>query len=120
MYVRRFLKVQQNMYSFTPAPPVRFLRIRCTSINRFSQTQSTGPRAATPDAFVEALFNDNSSWAVTDRGPLEALVPVTRVLENTISLLGSRDTSKGPLEVLAAHVRILSIVHKKEDPLHSS
>lgn len=29
--------------------------------------QCTGPRAPTPETFAEALFNDNSSWAVTDR-----------------------------------------------------
>ncbi|CAN0487489.1 unnamed protein product, partial [Scytosiphon promiscuus] len=46
-----------------------------------------GPRAPTPETFADALFNDNSSWAVTDRGPIEAFVPVTRVLENTIEIM---------------------------------
>ncbi|CAM9286827.1 unnamed protein product, partial [Laminaria digitata] len=58
----------------------------------------TGPRAPTPETFAEALFNDNSSWAVTDRGPIEALVPVTRVLENTIDLLADTHPDKDRLQ----------------------
>ena len=60
--------------------------------------QCTGPRAPTPDTFADALFNDNSSWAVTDRGPIEALVPITRVLENTIEFMGDSNPDKDSLE----------------------
>ncbi|CAN0246322.1 unnamed protein product, partial [Ectocarpus sp. 12 AP-2014] len=66
---------------------------------RYSQyVRCTGPRAPTPETFADALFNDNSSWAVTDRGGIEALVPVTRVLENTIDVLDDEDPDKASLQ----------------------
>lgn len=61
--------------------------------------QCTGPRAPTPDTFADALFNDNSSWAVTDRGPIEALAPITRVLENTIEFMEDSNPDKDSPEV---------------------
>ncbi|CAB1099319.1 unnamed protein product [Ectocarpus sp. CCAP 1310/34] len=68
---------------------------------RYSQyVRCTGPRAPTPETFADALFNDNSSWAVTDRGGIEALVPVTRVLENTIDVLDDEDPDKASLQVI--------------------
>lgn len=36
-----------------------------------------GPNVATPELFAEALFTDTSSWTVIDRGPFEALLPIT-------------------------------------------
>lgn len=36
-----------------------------------------GPNVATPELFAEALFTDTSSWTVIDRGPFEALQPIT-------------------------------------------
>ncbi|CAN0214477.1 unnamed protein product, partial [Laminaria digitata] len=46
--------------------------------------RSMGPNVATPELFAEALFTDTSSWTVIDRGPFEALLPITRVLENML------------------------------------
>lgn len=61
--------------------------------------QCTGPRAPTPETFAEALFNDTSSWAVMDRGPMEALVPVTRVIENTMEAMSDDSPDKAKLQV---------------------
>lgn len=36
---------------------------------------------ATPELFAEALFTDTSSWTVIDRGPFEALLPITVSVE---------------------------------------
>lgn len=69
---------------------------------RYAQyVRCTGPRAPTPETFADALFNDNSSWAVTDRGGIEALVPVTRVLDNTIDVLDDEDPDKASLQVFS-------------------
>lgn len=70
----------------------------------FNSFQCTGPRASTPETFADALFNDNSSWAVTDRGPIEALVPVTRVLESTIEFLEDDNEDKDTLQVKVLRV----------------
>ena len=43
-----------------------------------------GPTAATPEHFVQALSADRSTWRVMDRGPFEALVPITEVIDNTV------------------------------------
>lgn len=39
----------------------------------------------TPETFAEALFTDTSTWALTDRGRLEAMVPVTVLLKQAAS-----------------------------------
>ncbi|CAM9095802.1 unnamed protein product, partial [Laminaria digitata] len=64
----------------------------------------TGPRAPTPESFADALFNDNSSWAVTDRGPIEALVSITRVLENTIEFMEDSNPDKDSLETSVNYI----------------
>lgn len=43
----------------------------------FLLLQSMGPNVATPELFAEALFTDTSTWTVIDRGPFEALLPIT-------------------------------------------
>eukprot|EP00903_Cladosiphon_okamuranus_P018216 g16755.t1 len=84
--------------SFGNATSVGTTTVNTTAVGASEATKSlsaryqqhvrcTGPRAPTPGAFADALFNDNFSWAVTDRGLIEALVPVTRVLENTIEVM---------------------------------
>ena len=47
--------------------------------------QCVGPNTPTPETFAEALFTDTSTWAVTDRGRLEAMVPVTMLLQQAAS-----------------------------------
>lgn len=47
--------------------------------------QVVGPNTPTPETFAEALFADTSTWALTDRGRLEAMVPVTVLLEQAAS-----------------------------------
>lgn len=42
---------------------------------------------ATPELFAEALFTDTSSWTVIDRGPFEALLPITVSFEKGIEIL---------------------------------
>ncbi|CAM9439312.1 unnamed protein product [Ectocarpus fasciculatus] len=49
--------------------------------------RSIGPSTPTPESFAEALFTDTSTWAITDRGRLEAMVPVTVVLEKALRQL---------------------------------
>lgn len=58
-----------------------------------------GPTVSTPELFAEALFTDTSSWTVIDRGPFEALVPVTHVLNNMLSSFDPRSPGKLQLEV---------------------
>lgn len=53
------------------AVPVPLIRVG------FSRLQSMGSNVATPELFAEALFTDTSSWTVIDRGPFEALLPIT-------------------------------------------
>lgn len=60
-----------------------------------------GPNVATPELFAEALFTDTSSWTVIDRGPLEALLPITHVLENMLSYFDPSSAGKTQLEVRA-------------------
>lgn len=76
----------------------------CTPSIILVLSQCTGPRAPTPETFADALFNDNSSWAVTDRGPIEAFVPVTRVLENTMDTLKDGSDEKIYLQVKETRV----------------
>ncbi|CAM9461459.1 unnamed protein product, partial [Ectocarpus fasciculatus] len=52
-----------------------------------SYVRSIGPSSSTPESFAEALFTDTSTWAITDRGRLEAMVPVTVVLQKAVSHL---------------------------------
>lgn len=54
---------------------------------------------ATPELFAEALFTDTSSWAVIDRGPFEALLPITHVLENMLRSFDPASPGKTQLEV---------------------
>lgn len=61
--------------------------------------QSMGPTAASPELFAEALFTDASSWTVIDRGPFEALVPITEVLDNMLSYFDEDSPGKAKLEV---------------------
>ncbi|CAM9343925.1 unnamed protein product, partial [Scytosiphon promiscuus] len=62
------------------------------------QTYSMGPNVATPELFAEALFTDTSSWTVIDRGPFEALVPITSVLENMLDTFDPSSPGKSKLE----------------------
>ncbi|CBJ28670.1 conserved unknown protein [Ectocarpus siliculosus] len=64
-----------------------------------SFVRSMGPNVATPELFAEALFTDTSSWTVIDRGPFEALLPVTAVLENMLVNFDPASPSKTKLEV---------------------
>lgn len=61
--------------------------------------QSMGPNVATPELFAEALFTDTSSWTVIDRGPMEALLPITSVLENMVDTFDPASPGKTKLEV---------------------
>lgn len=70
---------------------------RCAFISAIDK--SMGPNVATPELFAEALFTDTSSWTVIDRGPFEALLPITQVLENTLSLFDASSPGKTQLEV---------------------
>lgn len=63
--------------------------------------QSMGPNVATPELFAEALFTDTSSWTVIDRGPFEALLPITHVLENMLDSFDPSSVGKMQLEVCA-------------------
>ncbi|CAB1101350.1 unnamed protein product [Ectocarpus sp. CCAP 1310/34] len=63
-----------------------------------SFVRSMGPNVATPELFAEALFTDTSSWTVIDRGPFEALVPITVVLENMLVNFDPASPSKTKLE----------------------
>lgn len=54
---------------------------------------------ATPELFAEALFTDTSSWTVIDRGPFEALLPITHVLENMLRSFDPASPGKTQLEV---------------------
>lgn len=69
--------------------------------NNNTTRQCVGPNTPTPEAFAEALFTDTSTWAVTDRGRLEAMVPVTKLLLKAASLpgTGTDDFLKKKLEV---------------------
>lgn len=58
--------------------------------------QSMGPNVATPELFAEALFTDTSSWTVIDRGPFEALLPITVSFEEkSTPCLGAAKSSAG-------------------------
>ncbi|CAM9538820.1 unnamed protein product, partial [Ectocarpus sp. 13 AM-2016] len=59
---------------------------------------SMGPNVATPELFAEALFTDTSSWTVIDRGPMEALLPITSVLENMVDTFDPASPGKTKLE----------------------
>eukprot|EP00903_Cladosiphon_okamuranus_P009929 g9426.t1 len=50
-----------------------------------SYIRCVGPNMPTPETFAEALFTDTSTWALTDRGRLEAMVPVTVLLKQAAS-----------------------------------
>lgn len=66
------------------------------------QKKCVGPSTPTPEDFAEALFTDTSTWAVTDRGRLEAMVPATDVLQKAyrqISAISPPDSNKKKLEV---------------------
>lgn len=58
-----------------------------------------GPNVATPELFAKALFTDTSSWTVIDRGPMEALLPITSVLENMLDTFDPASPGKTKLEV---------------------
>ncbi|CBJ28671.1 conserved unknown protein [Ectocarpus siliculosus] len=60
--------------------------------------RSMGPNVATPELFAEALFTDTSSWTVIDRGPMEALLPITSVLENMVDTFDPASPGKTKLE----------------------
>lgn len=63
-----------NRYAATALPP------------RLLALQSMGPNVATPELFAKALFTDTSSWTVIDRGPFEALLPITVSFEKYASI----------------------------------
>lgn len=58
-----------------------------------------GPNVATPELFAEALLTDTSSWTVIDRGPFEALLPITHVVENMIGSFDPSSAGRTQLEV---------------------
>ena len=58
-----------------------------------------GPNVATPELFAKALFTDTSSWTVIDRGPFEALLPITDVLDNMLCHFDPSSAGKTQLEV---------------------
>eukprot|EP00903_Cladosiphon_okamuranus_P010618 g10041.t1 len=60
--------------------------------------RSMGPNVATPELFAEALFTDTSSWTVIDRGPFEALLPITVVIEKMVADFDPASPGKAKLE----------------------
>eukprot|EP00752_Nemacystus_decipiens_P018566 g16645.t1 len=58
-----------------------------------SYIRVVGPNMPTPETFAEALFTDTSTWALTDRGRLEAMVPVTVLLKQAASQIVVLPTS---------------------------
>eukprot|EP00752_Nemacystus_decipiens_P002572 g2410.t1 len=60
--------------------------------------RSMGPNVATPELFADALFTDTSSWTVIDRGPFEALLPITVVLEHMVADFDPASPGKTKLE----------------------
>ncbi len=71
------------------------------AVRRNVYFQSMGPNVATPELFAKALFTDTSSWTVIDRGPMEALLPITSVLENMLDTFDPASPGKTKLEVRA-------------------
>lgn len=61
--------------------------------------KAMGPNVATPELFAEKLFTDSTSWTVIDRGPFEALVPITQVMETMLPSFDAASASKRQLEV---------------------
>lgn len=84
----------------TSPPSIRLIRLMVDYAR-----QSMGPNVATPDLFAEALFGDTSTWTVIDRGPFEALVPITEVMENMLSYFDVDSPGKAKLEVRSADLR---------------
>ncbi|CAM9588528.1 unnamed protein product [Hapterophycus canaliculatus] len=73
------------------------------------QTYSMGPNVATPELFAEALFTDTSSWTVIDRGPFEALVPISSVLENMLDTFDPSSPGKSKLEARTNAMNLLTV-----------
>lgn len=71
-----------------------------------------GPNVATPELFAEALFTDNSSWTVIDRGPFEALLPITDVMDNMLTSFDVDSPGKTQLEVRQAGKRLVTVVRR--------